>query len=99
MKRQVDDIFGEHNVDIQRHESLKKLMKYKYPEEAVQDRIRKFREQEELKEHWIAHYNHEMPEDEFTRRKNESVRKQIELMAIMSKAKAKVNDKWDEKIS
>jgi|LauGreDrversion4_2_1035121.scaffolds.fasta_scaffold3440935_1 hypothetical protein len=50
-------------------------MKYKYPEEIIQDRIRKFREQEELKERWIAHYNREMPEDEFTRRKNESFRK------------------------
>ena len=74
-------------------------MRYRYPEQIIQGRICKFREQQELKERWITHYNREMPEDESTKRKNEGFRKQIELIEIMNKAKAKVNDKWNERIS
>jgi len=50
-------------------------MRYRYPEEIIQGRICKFREQQELKERWITHYNREMPEDESTKRKNEGFRK------------------------
>jgi hypothetical protein len=46
MKKVINMIFEDHSQSIYRHESLKKVMRYKYPEEEIQDRIRKFREAE-----------------------------------------------------